>query len=300
MSAEDDAAADARHLLALEGPDFLERHDDAWFRRARLRTMERSGVATLSLVGLFWLDWPVEPLAVFVVLGILGGLVADWLKYLFAPVATRDRLWFDLLDQELWRLIDDLRAGRALVRQPANPMFAEPRWQLLVATWLQACLVVSLLYELRTVSSVDLVGLALGSPDMLLAMLGALAVEAVLGAFSLRGLVRDPRPERTLAFAPIVDSILAAMVLFFWMLGSALVASAGGTLLGRDPGGSVVAVLVVAASALQVARGVAEWRWLTRARDAHRWFARRPGAGSPGEDGAPGSAVVDARESSSM
>lgn len=266
---------EARQWLAREGPDFLGRHDDGWFRRERLRAAERAILGLLPLAGLWWLDWPVEPLAVFLLLGILGQLAADWLKFALAPQAVRDRLWYDLLDHDLWNVISDLRAGRPVVRRKADPRIEQPSWQLLVSSGMLLCLVGSLLYELRKVSGIDLLQQALASPDMLLAMLAALCLQAILGALALGQLQRHPRPGQALQFAPIVEATMAFLVLFGWLVGSLLVVNAGGTLTGRDPGGTVVAVLVVAAYGLQILRAVWEWRWLPRARDMRDWLEQR-------------------------
>ncbi len=261
--------------LAREGPDFLERHDDGWFHRERWRALERGAMGFLPLAGLWLLDWPVEPLAVFLLLGILGSLASDWMKLLIAPQVVRERLWLDLLDMDLWRVTVDLQAGRQAVRRENHPAVESPLYQLLLSSWMLVCLVGSLLYELRKVSGTDLVQHAVGNPDMLVAMLAALGIQAGLGVVWLRDLTRSARPERSLQFAPLVEATMAFLVLLGWLVGSMVVVEAGGALLGRDLSGSVVAVLVVAAYGLQVLRAFFEWRWLRRARDTRRWLEQR-------------------------
>lgn len=261
--------------LAREGPDFLERHDDGWFRRERWRALERGAMGLLPLAGLWLLDWPVEPLAVFLLLGILGSLASDWMKLLIAPQVVRERLWLDLLDMDLWRVTVDLQAGRPAGRHENHPAVESPLYQLLLSSWMLLCLVGSLLYELRKVSGTDLVQHAVGNPDMLVAMLAALGIQAGLGVVWLRDLTRSARPERSLQFAPFVEATMAFLVLMGWLVGSMVVVDAGGALLGRDLSGSVVAVLVVAAYGLQVLRTFFEWRWLRRARDTRGWLEQR-------------------------
>jgi hypothetical protein len=265
-------AEEGQGWLAREGPDFLERHDDGWFRRERWRALERGASGCLPLAGLWLLDWPAEPLAVFLLLGILGSLGSDWMKLAIAPQVVRERLWHDLLDIDLWRVTTDLQAGKPPVRHVNHPAVESPFYQLLLSSWMLLSLVGSLLYELRSVSGTDLLQHAVQSPEMLPAMLAALGLQAWLGALWLRDLRHSPRPERSLRFEPFVEAIMAFLVLLGWMVGSMVVVNAGGALLGRDFSGSAVAVLVVAAYALQVLRAIFEWRWLTRARDARRWL----------------------------
>ena len=265
-------AEEVQGWLAREGPDFLERHDDGWFRRERWRALERGASGLLPLAGLWLLDWPAEPLAVFLLLGILGNLGSDWMKLAIAPQVVRERLWHDLLDIDLWRVTTDLQADRPPVRHVNHPAVESPFYQLLLSSWMLLSLVASLLYELRNVSGTDLLQHAFQSPEMLLAMLAALGVQAWLGALWLRDLRQSPRPERSLRFEPFVEATMAFLVLLGWMVGSMVVVNAGGSLLGRDFSGSVVAVLVVSAYALQVLRALFEWRWLARARNTRRWL----------------------------
>lgn len=270
MNATDAESGETARWLALEGPDFLERRDEAWFRRQRWRAIERIGVGLLPLAGLGYLDWPAEALAVFLLLGILGSLAADWIKFAIAPQVVEDRVRHDMLDSRMWRVVEDLGAGRPPTLEPSDPRVEVPLYHLLLSSWMLLCLVGSLLYELRRVSGTDLLQAVLASPDMLLAMLGALVVQAVLGVVALRGLQRSSRPELELEFAPVVDATLAFLVLLGWMVGSMVVVNAGEALTGRDHSGAVIAVLVVAAYALQVLRGFFEWRWLGKARLARR------------------------------
>lgn len=260
--------SDPRLLTAI-GPEAFGNRDASWFSRQKQKSLESIASGAMGLVGVLLLGWPALGMMLFLIISLWIGLLTDLARALLFPDALRASLDRRRSEEHLWAQVRTQRRGLPPPRE-TRPLPGGPGLQLGLAFWIALAFTGALIHETARVSGTDLIASALRRPDMLGAMGLLLLAQMVQAVIIVR---RQGALEPALeGYTPILDVVMFVILMFFWMIISAIVVKLGEVTGNTDPGAAAVKLFVLVGYALLLWRGCAELRELKELKADSRWL----------------------------